>query len=327
MSVERSIVLGLDGGGTKTVCVALPLAAGPDEDTTAGPRILGRGQQGSSNWNSVGVEAARTHCQAAILEAVTAAGATLADVAAICLGMSGVDRPEDRTRVEAWMASLLPSARALIHNDAVIALASGTGGELFGVVVISGTGMIAYGVNRQGDTRRAGGWGALLGDGGSGYAIGAAILRAVTHAADGRGPQTILLPALLAHLGLKQPEELIRWTYDDISWHRIARLAPLALEAAAQGDGVAEAILAEAAEELVAAVLAVARGLGLAEGPEPFPLVLAGNLLQAATGPGHLAARVRERVGHLLPQAVVGHPAVEPAVGAAWLARSALRGA
>ena len=96
---------------------------------------------------------------------------------------------------------LLPDVPALIHNDAVIALASGTGGQLYGVVLISGTGMIAMGFNRAGERRRAGGWGALLGDGGSGYAIGAAVLRAVTWAADGRGPATSLTSATLASAG------------------------------------------------------------------------------------------------------------------------------
>lgn len=110
---------------------------------------------------------------------------------AIVLGMSGVDRPEDKERVTSWINELfshdgqMPSIQIGIHNDGVIALSSGTGGILYGAVVISGTGMISLGYDKQGHTLRAGGWGyvhiyidinnihsPLLGDRGSGFAIG-----------------------------------------------------------------------------------------------------------------------------------------------------------
>jgi N-acetylglucosamine kinase-like BadF-type ATPase len=319
----QRLILGLDGGGTKTVCVALDAATEPPAtpDAAAFIPILGRAQSASTNWNSVGVDAAHAAFDAAVRQTVAAAGGALPDVAGICVGMSGVDRPADRARVQEWLHRLMPATPALIYNDAVAALASGTGGVLFGVVVVSGTGMIALGYNRAGARSRAGGWGALLGDGGSGYALGAAILRAVAWAADGRGPQTALLPAVLALLDLDDTDALIRWAYDEFAWHRFARLAPLAVTCAAQGDAVAQAILAQGADDLDIAIETVAHNLGL--GADAFPLVAAGGNLR----PGLLCDLLAARLRHTLPAARLVHPVVDPAVGAALLACHAHRGA
>lgn len=312
----RRLVVGLDGGGTKTAAVVVDAATLPPATPGAAAQIplLGRAQAGSTNWNSVGLETAHANWRDVIEQAVAAAGAALTDVAAIGIGMSGVDRPYDRAQVQQWLDDLLPGVPAQIVNDAVIALAAGTAGELFGMVVISGTGMIALGYNRAGERVRAGGWGALLGDGGSGYALGAAILRAVTWAADGRGPETSLLPAVLDFLHLEQPDQLVRWAYDDIAWARFAQLAPLASRCAEKGDPAALAIVEQGAADLALAVETVARRLGLAE--TAFPLVTAGNNLR----PGRLLDSLKQRLQTRLTHAQIVQPQVEPVVGAALLA-------
>jgi len=319
------IIIGVDGGSTKTACVALDANVHIPDDPAqlAAIPILGHGDAAASNWNSVGLATAHHNLVAAIQAAVAAAGATLADIAAIGIGMSGVDRPDDRARVQTWLDDLLPNRTHVIENDGVIALAAGTGGRRFGIVIVSGTGMIALGFNAAGTRARAGGWGALLGDGGSGYAIGAAILRAATWAADGRGPQTALLPALLDHLHLTRPEQLVRWAYDDIAWHRFAELAPLAY-AAAPRDPLAAAIVAQAADDLAIAVTTVAAALGLRDAP--FPLVMAGGNLRVPSGRGPLADALTASLAHSLPRATPIHPALDPAMGAALLALHAHRG-
>lgn len=313
------IVLGLDGGSTKTAAVALALDTPlPQAGDGASLPILGQGHSGASNWNSVGVETARRHFEEALTAAALSAGCTFADVAAVCVGMSGVDRPDDRARAQGWMDELFPGRVHVIDNDAVVALACGTGGERYGVVIISGTGMIAMGFNRAGQRVRAGGWGALLGDGGSGYAIGAAVLRAVTWAADGRGPTTLLLPRVLDTLNLAQPEALVRWAYDRVEWQRFAELAPLATACAAEGDAVAQAILAQAVDDLAVAVETVAGKLAF---DAPFPLVTAGGVLH----PGPIQTGLAARFATTLPLAEVRRPSLEPAEGAALLALRAYR--
>ena len=121
--------------------------------------------------------------------------------AAICLGIAGVDRPNDAAVVRGIMKRIGFKARVLIVNDALIALETGAPGQP-GVVIISGTGSIAYGRNAAGEAARSGGWGYVLGDEGSGYWIGRAALRAVLREADHRGPATALTPMLLDHFGV-----------------------------------------------------------------------------------------------------------------------------
>jgi N-acetylglucosamine kinase-like BadF-type ATPase len=188
---QEEFVMGIDGGGTKTLCVIL------DKRKT----VIGQGRAGSCNRNSVGDETARTNLTRAVQDALAAAGLPNAAINAVCIGSAGVDRPAERTLVNGWLAELFPGVPMLIHNDALIALAAGTGGEPYGVVVISGTGMIVYGVDANGQSRRAGGWGPLFGDKGSGYAIGAAALTAIAQAADGLGLPTALEGALRDQAG------------------------------------------------------------------------------------------------------------------------------
>lgn len=305
--LTHPITLGVDGGGTKTICVVL---AG---DQT----VIGTGRAGSTNRNSVGDAAARANLAEAITLALQAAGCKVQAVGAIGLGIAGVDRAGERAVIAAWVAELLPGVPTLIDNDALVALASGTGGDLYGVVVISGTGMIVYGVDRAGQRRRAGGWGPLIGDLGGGYDLGRAALRAVADATDGIGPPTALQTAVLSHLGLTEPPAIIPWAYAEISWARIAALAPLVTACAQQGDRVANAILDQAAADLATTVGAVVQGLQLAD--QSFPLILAGGNLR----PGLLSERLIPRLQAMAPHAQIAHPPVEPAVGAALLARRA----
>lgn len=301
--MASSIVLGVDGGGTKTVAVVM------DGER----RVLGWAQAGSTNWNSVGVESARTNLHAVAEMALAEAGRSVSDLVAICIGASGVDRPDDRTRMQAWLHEFAPQAATAIHNDAVVALSAGTDGDVYGLVLISGTGMIVYGFDRSGRNRRAGGTGALLGDPGSGYAIGADSLAAVMWAADGRGPETSLTGAVLGQLGMTNPSELIPWTYADTAWERFASVAPQAIRCAEADDAVALAILGKAAGGLAVAVQAVAVGLSMGD---DFPLVMAGGLLR----PGFYAGLVEQAVTDFAPDVKIIHPQVEPAIGAGLLA-------
>ena len=115
-------------------------------------------------------------------------------VAAVCLGIAGVDRPADEQVIRGILRRLGYRETARVVNDAAIALAAGAP-ERVGIVVLAGTGSIAYGADRAGRTARAGGYGFLLADEGSGYWLGHQALRAAVRAADGRGPQTLLTPA------------------------------------------------------------------------------------------------------------------------------------
>lgn len=306
---EELRVLGLDGGGSRTVCIVADAQA----------REMGRAQTGSSNHQSVGVEAARQ----AIAEAMAGARRAAGDppLAAACLGMAGLDRAEDERVLHALLEPLLPGTRLRLVHDAEIALVGGTGGRKEGVVVIAGTGSIAVGYDGAGKTARSGGWGHILGDEGSGYQIAQRGLNAATRARDGRGPATSLLEQLTSAAGTGSLEELASRIYlEGWSAAQIAALAPAVLNAAAAGDAVARGIVASSGHELSRAAVSVIRALGVAE--TRFEVVLSGGIF---AGSAELMVAVGEEIRAFAPGADVHLPRNEPVVGAVWLALQAAR--
>ena len=192
-------VLGIDAGGSKTVAL---LADGEG-------RVVGEGRAGGANLQAHGELEVEKVLHAVIDQATTNRGA----LDAVCLGLAGVDREGDLAVIRDIMRRLGFKERALIVNDALIALVAGAG-QGPGLVLVSGTGSIAYGVSARGVAARAGGWGSALGDEGSGYWIGRRALTAVTKAADGRGPATMLSALVLRHFSLSRPEQLVTEIYD-----------------------------------------------------------------------------------------------------------------
>ncbi len=247
-----SMVLGVDGGGTKTVCVLM-------DDTG---QVLGRGEAGASNYHTVGKQVAFSSIQTAIAQAIASFGTIR--VEAICLGLAGVGRPDDipviQTLVQQLQSSAsLPISWALepstIHicNDALIALVGGLG-HTVGVVAIAGTGAIVLGQNSQGRTKRVGGWGPILGDVGSAYHIAVSGLRAALKAYDGYDLSTTLQERFREHLGLTSLDELVKVIYQH-GWGAkdIAALAPIVDREAASGDEASLNIIEDAVQELVQA--------------------------------------------------------------------------
>jgi N-acetylmuramic acid 6-phosphate etherase len=292
-----SFVLGIDGGGTGTVAL---LAS---HDGT----ILGRGEAGPSNQRAVGVERALANLDRAINEAFLNARVSRCRVGCACLGLAGAGRPNDRAAIEAWGARVGLARSVRVIEDAALLLGTG-----WGIAVVAGTGSMAYARAADGRTSRAGGWGYLLGDEGSGYAIALAALQAVVRSADGRSPATSLTARFLDSLRLARPQELIAFAAEQ-DRAAIAALAPIVLDTV---DPTAAMIVREAASELAIAVEAAARALDFSE---PFPLALAGGLLVAsATYREQFLAAVTER--GLQPDSVF--LVAEPADGAVQIAIS-----
>jgi N-acetylglucosamine kinase-like BadF-type ATPase len=235
--------------------------------------------------------------------------------AAVCLGMAGVDREADGRTIREIMQRLGYRSHTLIVNDALIALVAGAGPSP-GLVVISGTGSIAFGVSHRGLAARAGGWGPTLGDEGSGYWIGRRALEAVTRDADGRGPRTQLTQLVLDHFQLPRPQSLVAEIYHQPQGRRaIAALAPLVDGARADGDLVAGEIMIEAADELAKAAESVIARLEMRG--EQFPILLAGGILKRSAW---LAAEVARRMAEVAPRSAVLPLTNEPALGAVRLA-------
>jgi N-acetylmuramic acid 6-phosphate etherase len=311
---EPDLVLGIDGGGTNTVALLARRQPGSEKGWT----VLGRGEAGPSNLQAVGANRTMRSLDEAVSKAFTEAHLARRPVRAACLGLAGVGRPGDDGVVQDWASRVGLARKVEVHGDAPLLLAAGTP-QGWGVAVIAGTGSMAYGATPDGRTTRAGGWGYLLGDEGSGYVLALAGLQAVTRALDDCGPPTRLTKTLLARLGVTQPHDLVGLIYrGGMDRAALAALAPLVLEAADADDAVAGQILDQAAEQLARMVAAVTRKLDL---DRTIPLALAGGLLLSS-------ARYREGLTTALGGlGLVANPVAlvpEPAEGAVRLALRAL---
>lgn len=304
------LLIGIDGGGSKTLALL----------ADASGHILGRGLGGSANYQNAGFPAASRALLDAIAAAFSDAGLAVRPPAALCMGIAGSDRPEDQRLYLDWAAATWPGAAVEVVNDAELVLAAGTP-EGWGIALIAGTGSIVYGQSVDGRMARAGGWGHVMGDEGSGYAVGQAALRAVMVAFDGRGPATALTEAVLRHWGLAAPPDLVGQVYrSGIGPAEIAALAPLVHAAAEQGDTAAAGILARAGDDLALAAAAVVEGLGLGRctSTGEVACALAGGLI--VNGPLLRATFLESAVERglcLTPITLV----TEPAQGAVRLAR------
>jgi N-acetylmuramic acid 6-phosphate etherase len=260
------LVIGINGGGTHTSFALVDAAL----------NVLARAESGPSNVNYVGLAAVRDALDAGLRTLF--ATIPRAQIAAIGAGMAGIDRPADQERMRQVFAELCPGTPVTLDNDAVPALVAGVGAR-FGIVTICGTGMIALGMNGQGERARSGGWGNYP-DHGSGYAMGRDVLRAIFRAYDGSGPQTALTGRVLARLGLNTPPDLVNWLYDTPRRvDEIAAFAAEAVQAAAEHDNAAIRVVVQAARSLAAETINVGRKLQLTDpAVAHVPVLMSGGL-------------------------------------------------
>jgi N-acetylglucosamine kinase-like BadF-type ATPase len=308
MGQKQMQVLGIDAGGSKTIAL---LADGNGH-------IIGEGRSTGANLHTDG-ELQVEKVLHSVIEEATEGRDTV--VATACLGIAGVDRETDFRIIGNIMRRLGFRSNLLIVNDALIALVAGAGASP-GVVIISGTGSIAYGVSHRGLAARAGGWGPTLGDEGSGYWIGRRALAAVVRDVDGRGPRTQLTPRILDFFKVARPELLVSEIYHQPEGRRdIAALAPLVDQVRSDGDLVAAEIMTDAADELAQAAASVIFRLEMRG--ERFPILLAGGMLKRSDW---LVAEVARRMAEVAPRSDV-HPLTnEPVIGAVRLAIAAASG-
>ncbi len=259
-SSKTAYILGIDGGGTKTVAWLATIAEG---SLKSDPVIVGKGFGGPSNQRAVGPVEATKNLDSAIDAAFMDAGLPRATVASACLGLAGADRNSDRSVILEWAQFSRLASRFEVVNDA-IPLLHANGGDGCGVALIAGTGSLAWGRNSRGEIARSGGWGYLFSDEGSAFSIGRSVLQAVSRAVDGRAQQTCLVADVLASLNLSSPQEIVTAVYSqEVPRAVVAGLAVLAFGAADRGDAAALDLVRHAATELAAMTVVTARRLEL----------------------------------------------------------------
>lgn len=227
-------VLGIDGGGTKTT--------GLIADETG--KAIAEATVGASNPNIVSTtELVNTFSKLkAKLEMKNQEAFSKVD--RLYAGISGTGHPSAQKKIHDVLSNVMTAGVSItIDNDAIIALYSGTLGKP-GIVQISGTGSITYGINHEGKRDRVGGWGHFIGEKGGGYGLGSDALQAVFAAHDQLGPPTLLEKTVPSFFDEQTPPDLIPLIYQASSpKETIASLGRLVMEAADQNDDVATDIL------------------------------------------------------------------------------------
>ena len=279
-------VIGVDAGGSRTRVVI----------ADANGETLATSEREGAAVKPGDVERSASIIAAAVRDALSTIDPTLGEPRALCAGVAGVGRENERRALSEALRSESLAEDVLVITDAEIALSDAFGDEA-GIVLIAGTGSIAYGRDPSGALERVGGWGPTIGDEGGGLWIARRALSIVTAATDGREPTTSLVGAILTAAELDDVEALIPWAAIATT-SQIASLAPVVVASAEAGDLRANALLGLAAEELVLHVRTLARALFVDE-RAAVQVALGGGLLE----PG---SALRKRVEHRLKSAVPG---------------------
>ncbi|MFH8799498.1 N-acetylglucosamine kinase [Streptomyces sp. NPDC017936] len=302
-------VLAIDAGNSKTD-VAVVAADG---------EVLATARGGGFRPPAVGVGPAVDALADTVTRAYAAAGVDSAAHVSACL--ANADLPVEEERLAAALHARAWGASVEVRNDAFAILRAGVA-EPRGVAVVCGAGINCVGMRPDGRTARFPALGRISGDWGGGWGLAEEALWHAARAEDGRGEDTALARALPAHFGLPDMYALIEALHlGHVPPARRHELVPVLFATAADGDGVAGAVVDRLAEEVVTmATVALAR-LGLLE--EETPVLLGGGVLTA--GHGRLDDGVRERLAARAPMAVARVVRARPVLGAALLGLDSLR--
>ncbi len=301
-SRDANFFLGIDGGGSKTSCVI------GDKQS-----ILGRGYGGPSNIVRVGEAQAEQSLREAISQACSSANIAVQDIATSCLGIAGAENLEIARSIRRIAAGIV-SGKIEVAGDATIALHAAFGNES-GVIVIAGTGSVAYGRNSRGETARAGGWGFAVSDEGSGHWIGRAAIAAAFRGLDEPDASAIpLLEAITETWKVETRDQLVI-TANSSPPPNFSALFPAVINAA-RGEGVALETLHRAGRELARLGGIVA---GRLFGGLNFHAAMCGGVFANSAVVRDV---FREELFRLCPRAEVQPNIADPAVGALEMARA-----
>jgi glucosamine kinase len=300
------IVVGLDGGGSRTRALVAD-ERGNEIVSVEGPASAVRPGRAEASADVLAA-LVRDALAAASMEHVTPSG--------VGAGGGGGGRAAARDALWQALSSREIADDVVVHADATVALDDAFG-DGAGVLLVAGTGSVAFARGPTGTFARCGGWGSVIGDEGGGAWLGRRALSVVTASADGREPATALVGAILTAAEVESVEDLIPWAAEATPT-RLAELAPAVLQTAETGDLRANALLSIAVEELVLHVRTLGRQLFVDE-RALIPVALAGGLLTRGSP-------LRRRLEHRIKTAVPGaHVRAEPVVPVRGAVRGALR--
>lgn len=300
------LIVGVDGGGSRTRVLLC------DINGAEIARVEGTG----TALQSVSEQVAADIIKALVLEVLSSAG--FADVRpSICVaGIAGAGQERAAQALWAALAQRRVADDIAVHSDATIAMDDAFG-DSAGVLLIAGTGSVAFSRAPDGRMERCGGWGPFLGDEGSAAWLGRRALGVVCASSDGREPETALTGTILTFLELEEVGELIPWAAT-ASPAAFARLAPVVAQTAASGDLRANALISFCVEELVLHVRTLARRCFMDERAS-VPVAFSGGLLSRGS---LVRKRLEQRLKTAVPGATVRSDDIDAARGAIRRARS-----
>ena len=279
-------VAGADGGGSKTRVIIADMNGNSLADVTG----AGSAMKPGGGDHSAGIIAGL------VRQAASEAGITGGRPRIVVAGVAGVGRAQENRALTVALEDLEIADEVVVQGDGEIALTDAFGPGP-GIILISGTGSIAYGRSPAGVLARCGGWGPAFGDEGSGAWIGRKALGIVASAADGREPATALTGAVLTAAQVNEPQELIPWGIAATP-RELAALAPVVFNAASAGDARANSLVGLAVEELVIHVRALSLRL-FGDERATIPLAFSGGLL-------HKGSFIRKKIEQRLKSAIPG---------------------
>ena len=302
-------LIGLDGGGTKTKCVVTDFDLNPLYECKGGP----------SNFLLIGTQAVSETILALILEAMNHLKISSDEIASIFIGTTGAGRPNDAQKLKGDFISYAESKGYSfksfnVDSDARIALEGAFSGEP-GSLLIAGTGSIIFGKDENNQIHRVGGFGKLIGDEGSGNTLGRRGLNRVAKEFDGRGDKTLLTELLIRDFGISDSSQLITEVYRNN--FDTASFAPNVIEAAQNGDKVANRILEEESNELLLHVKSIFNMIG----EETLKLCLIGGTIATEN---FYSAMFKNKIELHLPKVKIVSAENSPEIGAAFMAKSML---
>jgi len=304
---ESEIVVGIDAGGSKTRVIIASLSGDQIADSVGPGAAMAPGN----------ADACAETIAAVVVAALESAALTDVVPRVLYAGVAGTGRESEQIALQDALSRMEIADEVVVETDASIALADAFG-DRSGVILISGTGSIAFGRGPAGMLARCGGWGFTFGDEGSGAWIGRRALSVVAASHDGREPETTLTGAILTAAQVNEVEQLIPWALA-ADREALAALAPSVLAMAMQDDVRANSIVDMAVEELVLHVRALARKL-FVDDRAAFDLALTGGLLHKGS---LLRKRLERRLRAAVPGATVHAEEVDGARGAIKLALQA----
>ncbi len=302
--MNAELYIGIDGGGSRATAVA----------TDENGRVLSR-VEGAAGLVRADAPLAGVDGLAALARRAAHSAGPHRVVRGLCCGLAGVGRARERDAVRAALAGSAVASQVDVVTDVEAAAEDAFGGGA-GLMLVAGTGSVAFGQTGDGIKTRVGGWGSVLGDEGSGWALALAGMRAVLRHHDGRGPATMLSERLVAAAHCATPDDLVSFVALSTKGD-VAGLAPIVIEAAEAGDAVASVIIDDATAAHASLVAAVVRALD--PWPAPPPIAFTGGLIKPG---GLLRERTGRAVGAVLQVTEILQRPVDAAAGAASMARA-----